>query len=74
MPTTPGQSPPAIPHDLQLRGNCLACHSGPAAVAQIRVAHPERADCRQCHVAAGPDVDGFTRAPQEFAAGAGRAP
>jgi nitrate reductase (cytochrome), electron transfer subunit len=44
-------TPPEIPHDLQLRGNCLACHMGPAAVAEIRTSHPERANCRQCHLA-----------------------
>jgi cytochrome c-type protein NapB len=49
-------SPPTIPHDLQLRGNCLACHAGPGAVAELRTTHPERANCRQCHVpTAGPD-------------------
>lgn len=42
-------SPPAIPHDLQMRDNCLACHAGPAAVREIRVTHPERSNCRQCH-------------------------
>jgi cytochrome c-type protein NapB len=46
---TPG-APPTIPHTLQLRENCLACHSGPAARAEIRTSHPERARCRQCHV------------------------
>ena len=45
-------SPPWIPHDLQLRGNCLSCHGGPSAVAEIRTTHPERANCRQCHVTA----------------------
>jgi nitrate reductase (cytochrome), electron transfer subunit len=45
-------TPPEIPHDLQLRGNCLACHMGPSAVAEIRTTHPERANCRQCHLAA----------------------
>jgi nitrate reductase (cytochrome), electron transfer subunit len=44
-------APPEIPHDLQQRGNCLACHMGPGAVAEIRTTHPERTDCRQCHVA-----------------------
>lgn len=43
-------SPPWIPHTLQLRGNCLACHGGPGAVVEIRTTHPERANCRQCHV------------------------
>jgi nitrate reductase (cytochrome), electron transfer subunit len=50
-PRRPDRLPPPIPHDLQLRGNCLACHSGPAAVAEIRTPHPGWADCRQCHVA-----------------------
>ena len=48
-PALPG-SPPPIPHTLQLRDNCLACHAGPAAVAQVRTSHPERVNCRQCHV------------------------
>jgi len=45
-------SPPVIPHDLQMRGNCLACHGGPGAVKEIRTTHPERANCRQCHATA----------------------
>jgi len=43
-------SPPPIPHQLQMRGNCIACHVGPGAVAAIRVDHPTRGNCRQCHV------------------------
>ncbi len=46
---TPG-APPTIPHTLHLRENCLACHTGPAARAEIRTTHPERIRCRQCHV------------------------
>ena len=42
--------PPPIPHDLQMRGNCIACHAGPGAVTAIRVQHPMRGNCRQCHV------------------------
>ena len=42
--------PPPIPHQLQMRGNCLACHVGPGAVTAIRVQHPMRGNCRQCHV------------------------
>jgi cytochrome c-type protein NapB len=53
--------PPPIPHDLQMRGNCLACHSGPAGVAEIQTPHPERANCRQCHVAGGASADAFVR-------------
>lgn len=47
---TPGEVP-AIPHELQTRGNCLTCHMGPGSVAEIRTTHPERSNCRQCHVA-----------------------
>lgn len=43
-------SPPIIPHQIQLRENCLACHAGPSAPKEIRVSHPERSNCRQCHV------------------------
>ncbi len=43
-------APPPVPHGLQLRENCLACHGGPAAPPEIRVDHPERVNCRQCHV------------------------
>ncbi len=45
-----GGSPPPIPHSLQLRADCIACHAGPAAVAEIRVEHASRGNCRQCHV------------------------
>ena len=54
-------APPPIPHDLVLRGNCNACHMGPAAVAEIRTDHPQRADCRACHVLASVDTGTFTR-------------
>lgn len=43
-------SPPIIPHQIQLRENCLSCHAGPSAPKEIRVSHPERINCRQCHV------------------------
>ena len=43
-------APPPVPHDLQMRGNCVACHVGPGTVAAIRVEHPSRGNCRQCHV------------------------
>lgn len=42
-------SPPPVPHSLQMRENCIACHTGPAAVAEIQVEHAARGDCRQCH-------------------------
>ena len=43
-------APPAIPHALRMRGACLACHGGPAAVREIATSHPDRINCRQCHV------------------------
>lgn len=43
-------APPMIPHDLQLRENCLSCHAGPASPKEIRTTHPERINCRQCHL------------------------
>jgi cytochrome c-type protein NapB len=55
-------APPPIPHELQMRGNCIACHVGPGTVATIRVEHPSRGNCRQCHV---PETDAapFQRKP-----------
>ncbi|MCM5663911.1 cytochrome C [Galbibacter mesophilus] len=43
-------SPPVVPHHIQMRENCLSCHAGPAAPAEIRVTHPQRENCMQCHV------------------------
>ncbi|QTE21413.1 nitrate reductase cytochrome c-type subunit [Polaribacter cellanae] len=43
-------SPPVMPHQLQMHENCLSCHAGPSAPKEIRVSHPERVNCRQCHV------------------------
>lgn len=42
-------SPPVIPHSLQLRENCNSCHTGPGAVAEIRINHGNRVNCLQCH-------------------------
>lgn len=49
-------SPPQIPHGLEMRENCLACHGGTAAAKEIRVSHPERVNCRQCHAAQAEDT------------------
>ncbi len=43
-------APPVIPHQVLLRENCRACHTGPAAREEIRCLHPERDRCVQCHV------------------------
>jgi nitrate reductase cytochrome c-type subunit len=48
-PALPG-NPPPMAHPLRLHNNCLSCHSGPAAVAEVRTSHPERVNCQQCHV------------------------
>ena len=53
------ESPQRIPHDLRTRSNCLACHSGPGAVVALRTDHPERVNCRQCHVQASEGVGVF---------------
>lgn len=71
-------SPPVIPHPLHFRENCLACHRGPSAVAEIRTTHPERANCRQCHVVSTtevpPEAAVFTRPPEAGPARPGGAP
>lgn len=58
-------SPPTIPHPLQLRENCISCHTGPGAVVEIRVDHASRGNCRQCHVplVQTEAVKAFTRNP-----------
>jgi len=42
-------SPPPIPHSLEMRENCIACHAGPGAVDELRTSHPERGACQTCH-------------------------
>ena len=59
--TVDGGPPPVIPHELQLRGNCLACHAGPSAVEEIQTTHPERTNCRQCHLTEAPKEELFAR-------------
>ncbi|TNJ42948.1 nitrate reductase cytochrome c-type subunit [Tamlana fucoidanivorans] len=49
-------SPPVIPHQIQMHENCLSCHAGPSAPKEIRVTHPERVNCRQCHVSNNKEV------------------
>ena len=51
----PGRLPPPIPHDSPMRVNCLTCHSGPSSMVEIRTSHPERANCRQCHLQGDPE-------------------
>jgi len=42
-------APPVIPHRVWMREDCLACH-GERGYAGIRTPHPERVNCRQCHI------------------------
>jgi len=56
-------APPPIPHDIHMRGNCIACHVGPGTVATIRVEHPSRGNCRQCHLPQA-NVPLFERKPK----------
>ena len=42
-------APPTVPHPVTMRENCLTCHSGLGAT-PIRTSHPERVNCRQCHL------------------------
>lgn len=53
-------APPPIPHDLQMRENCDACHVGPATIPVIRKKHPFRGYCFQCHLQ-NPPVQPFQR-------------
>lgn len=46
--------PPAVPHTLQMRDNCLACH-GTHGWPGMQTTHPERRNCLQCHA---PTEDG----------------
>ncbi|QCD62249.1 nitrate reductase cytochrome c-type subunit [Tenacibaculum maritimum] len=62
-------SPPIIPHQIQLRENCLACHAGPSAPKEIRVSHPERTNCKQCHIPNTKEliaIKAFTRKTNEY--------
>jgi len=65
---TPG-APPTIPHRLQMRTNCVACHAGPGAREEVRTPHPERTRCRQCHV---PVADTTTFSPTPASGEEGR--
>lgn len=48
-------APPVLPHRIFMRENCVSCHSGPSARAEIATDHPERSSCLQCHLSRGGD-------------------
>lgn len=68
---TKDHAPPPIPHSLEFRGNCVACHAAPSAVQEIRTPHSERANCRQCHLESRRDPGEFVRPQLRVAAGGG---
>jgi cytochrome c-type protein NapB len=70
----PEGGPTLIPHSVEARADCLACHSGPAAVVGLRTDHPERVNCRQCHVPAAPDPGPWPPAGTGAPGGGGGAP
>jgi cytochrome c-type protein NapB len=47
---TQPEAPPMIPHRDFLRDNCLSCHGDNSPREYMRTSHPERSNCRQCHV------------------------
>lgn len=62
---TPG-APPAVPHSLQMRTNCLACH-GLQGWPGMQTSHPERRNCLQCHAVTRDSVPaGSTRGRPPF--------
>jgi len=61
LPRVVENTPPAIPHTLEFRGNCVACHAAPSAVREIRTSHSNRANCRQCHVETNDAAGEFVR-------------
>ncbi len=44
------EAPPLIPHRVFMRENCLACHGKTSRKDVIDTPHPERLNCRQCHI------------------------
>jgi len=49
LPAVTRGTPTPIPHSLEERENCRACHVGPGAVDELRTTHPEREACQECH-------------------------
>lgn len=59
LPNANPSGPPLIPHRVFMRENCLVCHNDPARKEVVQTTHPERANCRQCHVAQNAEVELF---------------
>ncbi|MBI4352466.1 MAG: hypothetical protein HY593_00920 [Candidatus Omnitrophica bacterium] len=52
LPRAHEKAPPAVPHRVFMRENCLACHDPEARPDVIHTTHPQRMHCLQCHVPA----------------------
>lgn len=46
-------APPTVPHRTALREQCGACHRTDSPYELLRMSHPERVSCLQCHLLAG---------------------
>lgn len=44
------EAPPVIPHSLEMKDNCSTCHQSKSPYTILQFSHPERSNCRQCHV------------------------
>lgn len=73
-------APPVIPHSVQMRENCAACH-GWSGADGLKSSHPWRRSCTQCHAPwaardaqPGADIDGpfFLPGPTSSAFGGAR--
>jgi cytochrome c-type protein NapB len=59
LPKANPYGPPLIPHRIFMREDCLVCHNDPSRKEIIQTTHPERANCRQCHVPQDTEVELF---------------
>lgn len=50
LPRPQPYGPPVIPHRIFMREKCLVCHGDPQRREIVQTTHPERTNCRQCHV------------------------
>ncbi len=70
LPKANPSGPPLIPHRVFMRESCLVCHHDPARQEVVQTTHPERTNCRQCHVAQNAEVELFQeneKMPDAFA-------
>ncbi|MDZ7363995.1 MAG: nitrate reductase cytochrome c-type subunit [candidate division KSB1 bacterium] len=61
LPKANPSGPPLIPHRVFMRENCLVCHNDPTRKEVVQTTHPQRANCRQCHIAQNAEVELFRK-------------